>query len=335
MSIRQTIPPLPQDTAIVDPKTGLVTIAFQQWWQQLTQNGDFAFDSIDEKLDNEMATARILGRDTAGTGEVEQLTITEALDLLTGAAQGDIIYRGASSWDNLAAGTSGHFLKTQGAAANPVWAAVSAGSSVYEAGPPTPPTTADLSTWLNQDTSTATDGTSALVLKPDVNDQVHSLVKAVPSAPFDVYCRVQIQSFSTGGVTTTPAAAAGIVFRDSADSELLIFNTRYERIVTDEQNLYEVRCDRFTADGGTYSATPIVKYTTSSFVWLRVNVSALSSGTLTFYVSTDGRNWISMGTETTAAFIDAITHYGIGAWANAAATEAAAVFSYFSTTAPS
>jgi len=41
---------------------------------------------------------------------------------ITSAAQGDILYRGASGWANLGAGTSGLFLKTQGAAANPIWA---------------------------------------------------------------------------------------------------------------------------------------------------------------------------------------------------------------------
>lgn len=39
----------------------------------------------------------------------------------SGEAQGDIIYRGAANWDNLAAGTAGKYLKTQGAAANPTW----------------------------------------------------------------------------------------------------------------------------------------------------------------------------------------------------------------------
>jgi len=38
-------------------------------------------------------------------------------------AQGDVIYRDAMGWNRLAAGTSGYFLKTQGAAADPVWAA--------------------------------------------------------------------------------------------------------------------------------------------------------------------------------------------------------------------
>lgn len=46
--------------------------------------------------------------------------------VITSAAQGDILYFNGTNWVNLAAGTNGHFLKTQGAAANPVWAAVSA-----------------------------------------------------------------------------------------------------------------------------------------------------------------------------------------------------------------
>lgn len=40
-------------------------------------------------------------------------------------ARGDILYRGASRWNNLAAGTSGRFLQSQGAGADPVWAVVS------------------------------------------------------------------------------------------------------------------------------------------------------------------------------------------------------------------
>ena len=48
-----------------------------------------------------------------------------ALEDLGGAtlAQGDVLYYDGSNLVNLGAGTSGYFLKTQGAAANPVWAA--------------------------------------------------------------------------------------------------------------------------------------------------------------------------------------------------------------------
>ena len=72
------------------------------------------------------ATSRIHGRATAGAGAGEELTLTQVLDLVGSAAQGDILYRGASGWTRLGAGTSGQYLKTQGAAADPVWATVSA-----------------------------------------------------------------------------------------------------------------------------------------------------------------------------------------------------------------
>jgi len=44
------------------------------------------------------------------------------LGIPTNSAQGDILYRSATDWVRLPAGTSGHFLKTQGASANPLWA---------------------------------------------------------------------------------------------------------------------------------------------------------------------------------------------------------------------
>ncbi len=49
---------------------------------------------------------------------------TAAQNVLNGLSttQGTILYRGVSSWTALAPGTSGTFLKTQGASANPVWA---------------------------------------------------------------------------------------------------------------------------------------------------------------------------------------------------------------------
>lgn len=45
-----------------------------------------------------------------------------------GGVQGDIIYRNASSWVRLGAGTAGQFLKTNGASANPEWATVAGGA---------------------------------------------------------------------------------------------------------------------------------------------------------------------------------------------------------------
>jgi hypothetical protein len=39
-------------------------------------------------------------------------------------AQGDVLYRGASAWERLPAGTNGQLLRTNGAAANPSWQSV-------------------------------------------------------------------------------------------------------------------------------------------------------------------------------------------------------------------
>lgn len=78
----------------------------------------------------DIATDRILGRDTAGSGDPEELTLSQVLDFIGSAAQGDILYRGASAWERLPAGTSGNVLQTQGAGANPQWAAGGAGDFV-------------------------------------------------------------------------------------------------------------------------------------------------------------------------------------------------------------
>lgn len=80
-------------------------------------------DSITNAKLADMATQTIKARKTAGTGDPEDCTLSEVLDFIGSAAQGDILYRGASAWQRLGAGTSGQFLRTAGAAANPAWAA--------------------------------------------------------------------------------------------------------------------------------------------------------------------------------------------------------------------
>lgn len=76
------------------------------------------------------ATARVLGRKSGGAGVIEELTLSELLDFIGSAAQGDILYRDAAGWARLPAGTNGHFLQTQGAAANPHWTSVTGGAGL-------------------------------------------------------------------------------------------------------------------------------------------------------------------------------------------------------------
>jgi hypothetical protein len=78
------------------------------------------------KLANMVANA-IKARKTGSTGDPEDCTLSELLDFIGSAAQGDILYRGASSWARLAAGsTAGHVLQTSGAGGNPLWGSVGA-----------------------------------------------------------------------------------------------------------------------------------------------------------------------------------------------------------------
>lgn len=127
---------LNQRFPIVDPDTGQPTDYFMEL---LRGDTGALVAGVDAKADAgavgdsglTMATNRLLGRDTASTGAIEELTLSEALDLIGSAAQGDILYRGASAWARLGAGTSGYYLKTLGAGANPTWAASGGNGTNY------------------------------------------------------------------------------------------------------------------------------------------------------------------------------------------------------------
>lgn len=56
---------------------------------------------------------------------LSQIPSSLALDAI-GSTQGDILYRGSSSWSALTAGTSLQVLITQGSGANPAWSGISA-----------------------------------------------------------------------------------------------------------------------------------------------------------------------------------------------------------------
>lgn len=74
------------------------------------------------KMQNVSATSRVLGRKTAGAGDTEECTLSEVLDFIGSAAQGDILYRGASTWSRLAKGTAYQKLRINSGATAPEWA---------------------------------------------------------------------------------------------------------------------------------------------------------------------------------------------------------------------
>lgn len=319
--------PLANNVPIVD-EDGNPTPYFQRVMQELTDARVSA--SLIDALGGDPGANEVVIWDDI-TNDLTFASISEVLDIIS-SAHGSIIYRDTGSWQALAPGTAGQILQTNGAGADPSWITPSSVPTLYEAGPPTPPTTSDFATWMNQDASTVSDGTGAMILKAGLDGVVHGREKATPSAPFNVYCRVNVDMLSTAANTSAINNNAGILLRDSSDGELIACTLWQERVAGDEQNLYGVSLDRWTASGDIFSARPILKYNNIPWKWIRVNVT---STTITLYVSQDGKNWISVGTETIATFIDTVDRYGPCVLASANATEAVAAFSYFSTTAPS
>ncbi len=70
------------------------------------------------KLQNASGVGVILGRKTAGSGIFEECTFSDILDMVTGVAQGDILFRGVSGWKRLGAGAAGQYIKSNGAGAD-------------------------------------------------------------------------------------------------------------------------------------------------------------------------------------------------------------------------
>lgn len=76
------------------------------------------------KIQNVSATSRILGRRTAGAGVIEECTLSQILDFVGSAADGDILYRSAGAWTRLPIGSNTNVLTL--ASGLPSWAAVPA-----------------------------------------------------------------------------------------------------------------------------------------------------------------------------------------------------------------
>ncbi len=77
-----------------------------------------------DQLQNGAVTTAKIGDDQVTTVKIDDNAVT--LAKLADGTQGGILYYGASGAPTeLAAGTNGYYLKTQGGSANPVWAAVS------------------------------------------------------------------------------------------------------------------------------------------------------------------------------------------------------------------
>ena len=92
----------------IDAGTGITTGG-----SPITSSGTISLASIDD--------GKMLVNVNGTTATPLPQTLSTYLDHVLTSARGSLIFRGATTWDALAPGTSGYYLKTQGAGANPVW----------------------------------------------------------------------------------------------------------------------------------------------------------------------------------------------------------------------
>ncbi len=77
-----------------------------------------------------IGTLTVLANTTGGSAVPAADSVSAILDACVGSTQGDILYRGASTWSVLAPGSSGNVLTSGGAAANPSWTSPSGSGTV-------------------------------------------------------------------------------------------------------------------------------------------------------------------------------------------------------------
>ena len=85
-----------------------------------------------------IANNLIIGNISGATAAPIGVSLTNVIDAVFGSTRGMILYRGATGWAALPAGTAGQVLTTGGTAANPSWAGGSTSITISDTAPASP-----------------------------------------------------------------------------------------------------------------------------------------------------------------------------------------------------
>jgi len=236
---------------------------------------------------------RISGLSTAQL--LSNTTIQQLLDQIS-ATQGSVLYRGSTAWAALAPGTTGDFLKTNGAAANPTWASAGSGSSVGWFPAFTTPADGDFA-WINQGGASKVvnaNGGIYLLDPAGAGNNIRIREKAVPSAPYTITVCLIPWLFGVD------FGSCGMCLRESGTGEVLIFGP-----VSGDSNITDWKLESsdytnvttfgaFNVQLGTFAGT------NGAPIWLRItddNTNRILS------ISYDGYNFITLLTEGRTIFL--------------------------------
>ena len=225
----------------------------------------------------------LLGRQSGGEGPVEFIPIDDSLqsqlDAIS-ATQGSILYRNATEWTALAPGTSGQFLKTNGAAANPSWDSAGGEAWWFD-----PPAAADFPTTVTEGSSSAVsftdDADVGLLFAATIgtNDNAEMRVKTAPSTPFTITARMAISTTAgTGGGPGAPVA--GLVLRNSGSGLRTIFGFR----LGDNVSIRRATGTTFNADVASAQTDHM-----NDAMWLRIVVTTDTD--IEYQISRNGKTY--------------------------------------------
>jgi hypothetical protein len=114
-------------TRATDADSGVELVNATVYVSEGTTNADTQWTCTNNATPTLGTTALAFAQLATGGGSLDGLSDV----VITGGAQGDVLYHNGTNWVNLGAGTSGQYLKTQGTGANPVWASVSGAGNAW------------------------------------------------------------------------------------------------------------------------------------------------------------------------------------------------------------
>lgn len=294
----KTLQPLAQNFRIVD-ENGFPTLYFIKWAQQrqIDIQDSITLQVLQDYLDDhalrEGSGIQFSPDGSINNSPIISADVQEILDQLT-ATRGAVIYRGLLGWAALLPGTSGQFLKTNGAGADPTWAAAGGGG-----GGLTPPVATDFPTRVNVGGETTISDLSSLLFAvdgPAASLTNRMMLKALPAAPRKYITRITMQG---QGIAND---GMGLVIRDSATGKFIKFGVNFS-------NPWAIVVQYWTSPT-VFSSTPFsLNVVGCNPLWLQIADDGVN---FTFQIGQVNGSFYTLFSASRTAFLAAPNQIGFG-----------------------